>query len=87
MTVPTQLTPDELKALRDQAIIDLVAVAATTIEMVAAGHDPSPWIADQTAHWTGDHGRQAVLLLGMLASGAQLDPTDIATMGHALLGN
>lgn len=87
MTTPMPLSEAEAKALRDQAIIDVVSVACTTIEMVAAGHDPTSWIVEHTQAWTGDHGRQSVLLIGMLATGAELGPDDVAVMGRALVGD
>lgn len=87
MTDPVILSDAELKALREQAIIDLVSVVCTTMEMVEAGHDCTPWIVENTANWTGDHGRQAVLLVGMLASGANLNGDDVAAMGKLLLGD
>lgn len=83
-----ELTPLDVleeKALRDQATIDVVSTVATTMEMALAGHDIAPWIAENTEHWTRDHGRQAVLIIGMLASGAELGPEDIAAMGKLLL--
>lgn len=81
------LTDAETKALREQAIIDFTVVCATTMEMAVAGHDITTWVNEQTAHWTGLHGQMAVLIVGMLASGAQLAPDDVALIGKVLMDN
>lgn len=87
MTVPVPLTPEESKALREQAIIDFATVCATTMEMAVAGHDITTWIAEQTGNWTGLHAQQAVLIVGMLASGAGLGPDDVTLIAKVLLDN
>lgn len=87
MTDANPLDALEQRALRDQATIDFVSIAATTMEMAAAGHDIADWVAEHTEHWTRDHARQAVLIVGMLASGASLDPGDVAMMGQLLLSD
>lgn len=79
------LTDREETALRDQATIDFVSTTATTIEMAAAGHDISSWVAENTQHWTATHARQAVLMFGMLVTSTELTADDIATMGKLLL--
>lgn len=87
MTDPTALSDAERKALREQAIIDFTVVCATTMEMAVAGHDITSWIAEQTEHWTGLHAQNAVLIVGMLASGAGLTPDDVALIGKVLMDN
>ena len=84
---PNSLTEVETKALREQATIDVVTVVCTTMEMMGAGHDITSWVAEQTANWTGTHGRQAALIIGMLATGAELGPDDVALMGKLLMDN
>lgn len=86
MTDFAPLDETEAKALREQATIDFVTVACTTIEMSDTPHDIAPWIAEHTTHWTADHARQAVLLFGMLVTSTELTTNDIATMGKLLLG-
>jgi len=72
-------------ALYQQAVADVIAVVGTALEADEAGADMGTWIADQTEHWTREHGRAGVMIIGLMLPAAGLDPLALAAIGRALI--
>lgn len=85
MTDIPELTPEQAQALRNQATADFIAAVGTCNEAMDDQADFADWLADITKDWTADHGRQGVLVCGLLMSSAGIDAEALVGIGRALI--
>lgn len=85
MSEPTTATPEMGEALWKQSVVDVIAVVGTTIEAEIDGQDIADWVASQTQHWTRDHGRAAVMIIGLLLATSGIPAEALASLGRALI--
>jgi len=85
MTFADELPPGAVRALHQQAVADFVAMVGTAVEAAESSVDIGEWIAENTQHWTREHARAGVLVLGMLITSSDIPSEALATVGRALI--